>query len=94
MASGNNQSITLNTNNQQCFVNRGTLGGCYATSLGATLHEMGHVFDLVHSDRGIMARGFEDIDLFFTLENPQRNIIQKGNTYLSIFTNKFHKFKL
>ena len=54
------------------------MGGCYATSLGATLHEMGHVFDLVHSDRGIMARGFEDIDLFFTLENPQRNIIQKG----------------
>ena len=70
------------------------MGGCYATSLGATLHEMGHVFDLVHSDRGIMARGFEDIDLFFTLENPQRNIIQKGNTYLSIFTNKFHKFNL
>lgn len=59
------------------LVNRGTLGGCYATSLGAALHELGHVFDLVHSDRGIMARGFEEVDIFFTLGNPQRGL-QRG----------------
>ena len=48
------------------------MGGCYSTSLGAALHELGHVFDLVHSDCGIMARGFNEIDLFFTLnQNPR-----------------------
>lgn len=51
--------------------NRGTLGGCYATSLGAALHEIGHIFDLVHSDCGIMARGFNDLDLFFSFGNSQ-----------------------
>ena len=44
------------------------MGGCYATSLGSALHELGHVFDLVHSNCGIMSRGFEDIDLFFTMQ--------------------------
>ena len=42
------------------------MGGCYSTTLGSALHELGHAFDLVHADSGIMARGFEDIDLFFT----------------------------
>ncbi|KZS10156.1 putative Zinc metalloproteinase [Daphnia magna] len=50
---------------------RGTLSGCYATTLGAALHEIGHIFDLVHTDFGVMARGFEELDLFFTVGNPQ-----------------------
>ena len=45
------------------------MGGCFATSLGSAAHELGHLFDLVHSDYGIMARGFEDIDLFFTVNS-------------------------
>ena len=65
------------------------MGGCFSTSLGAALHELGHLFDLVHSDygnnniinliyevlylcihkSGIMARGFEDVDVFFTVNN-------------------------
>lgn len=39
---------------------------------------MGHVFDLVHSDFGVMARGFEELDLFFTVGNPQPSRQQKG----------------
>ncbi len=60
---------------------RGTLGGCYATTLGAALHEMGHVFDLVHSDFGVMARGFEELDIFFTVGNPQPRHQPKGNSF-------------
>lgn len=36
-----------------------------ATSLGAVIHELGHSLDLVHSDEGIMARGFDDINVYF-----------------------------
>jgi hypothetical protein len=53
------------------------MGGCFATSLGSAAHELGHLFDLVHSDYGIMARGFEDIDLFFTV-NPSPLLHQYG----------------
>ena len=36
-------------------------------TLGSVLHELGHCFDLGHTEEGIMARGFDDLDLFFTL---------------------------
>ena len=45
---------------------RGTVGGCVATTLGAVIHELGHALDLAHSDDGFMARGFDDLDKFFT----------------------------
>uniref|UniRef100_T1J1B6 3-hydroxyacyl-CoA dehydrogenase type-2 n=1 Tax=Strigamia maritima TaxID=126957 RepID=T1J1B6_STRMM len=47
--------------------NRGSYWACYTTSLGATLHELGHTFNLVHNETGIMARGFDDINKFFIL---------------------------
>ena len=57
------------------------MGGCYATSLGSALHELGHVFDLVHTDIGIMARGFEDVDLFFTTQKRdiKKNALNHSN---------------
>ena len=33
--------------------------------MGSLIHELGHVFDLGHSDDGFMARGFDDLDKFF-----------------------------
>ena len=45
------------------------MGGCYSTTLGSALHELGHALNLVHAETGIMARGFEDIDVFFTVKN-------------------------
>lgn len=75
---------------------RGTLGGCYATSLGAALHEIGHIFDLVHSDCGIMARGFNELDLFFTVGNfhskfPKSTV---STSFLIYESNSELKFKL
>jgi len=46
---------------------RGTVGGMFATSLGSVLHELGHCFDLGHAPTGVMARGFDDLDLYLTL---------------------------
>lgn len=57
---------------------RGVLGGCYSTTLGAALHEMGHVFDLVHFEVGIMGRGFEDVDLFFLTGNRGEDASNSG----------------
>ena len=48
---------------------RKTVGGCYATTLGSVIHELGHTFDLGHATNGFMARGFDDVDRFFTLSN-------------------------
>ena len=48
---------------------RKTIGGCYATTLGAVIHELGHTFDLGHATNGFMARGFDDVDRFFTLSS-------------------------
>jgi hypothetical protein len=49
------------------FYNRGTNGGCFATSLGGLIHELGHMLDLGHTENGMMARGCDDIDKFFSL---------------------------
>lgn len=47
---------------------RGTIGGVYATTLGMALHELGHLFDLVHTGTGIMGRGFDNLQLAFVGE--------------------------
>ena len=48
-----------------CFCLR--QGGKKATTLGAMIHELGHTLDLGHTENGIMARGFDDMDRFFTI---------------------------
>lgn len=40
---------------------RGTYWANYATGLGASMHELGHCFDLAHTPKGIMGRGFDDM---------------------------------
>lgn len=49
---------------------RGTLGGCFSTTLGAALHELCHTFELGHTENGIMARGFDHIQNVF-LPTPE-----------------------
>lgn len=66
---------------------RGTLGGCFATTLGSVLHELGHTFDLGHTKDGIMGRGFDNIDRVF-LVGEKRNIACKENNNLSITSGK------
>lgn len=43
----------------------------YATGLGASLHELGHTFDLAHTPTGIMARGFDDLHKVFTVQRSK-----------------------
>uniref|UniRef100_A0A023EZM4 Putative zinc metalloproteinase n=1 Tax=Triatoma infestans TaxID=30076 RepID=A0A023EZM4_TRIIF len=45
---------------------RGTYGGCYSTTLGSVCHEVGHMFNLGHTETGIMSRGFDYTNLVFT----------------------------
>lgn len=64
---------------------RGTYGGCFATTLGSVCHELGHTFDLGHSPDGIMGRGFDNVNLVFTVqpcEDNERNTYN-GNRYVS-----------
>ena len=49
---------------------RGTWGGVYSTTLGSLLHEIGHLFDLDHTDRGIMGRGFDDVVCWVLMREP------------------------
>jgi hypothetical protein len=45
--------------------NRGTFGGCFATTLGSCIHELGHTFDLGHASHGVMSRDFDNVHEFF-----------------------------
>lgn len=49
---------------------RGTYMANYSTTLGATVHELGHAFDLAHTPHGIMCRGHDDMNFFFSVVKP------------------------
>jgi hypothetical protein len=53
---------------------RSRIWGLAATTIGATLHEMGHTFGLPHSPDSfsIMSRGFDAFNRVFTLREPPR----------------------
>lgn len=55
------------------FFSRGTYGSCFSTTLGSVCHELGHTFDLGHSKKGIMGRGFDNINLVFTICNQSKD---------------------
>nr|XP_018918228.1 PREDICTED: putative zinc metalloproteinase YIL108W [Bemisia tabaci] len=74
---------------------RGTYGGCFSTTLGAVCHELGHTFDLGHTKHGLMGRGFDHIDLVFTMKCTKstercsknvRNINKIGSTHHAVVT--------
>jgi hypothetical protein len=52
----------------------------YATGLGASLHELGHTFDLGHTPTGIMARGFDDLHRVFTVQPATQGKPVNGQT--------------
>lgn len=53
-------------------VGRSTFWGLLSTTLGATLHELGHTFDLPHTTEpmDIMTRGFDHLNRAFSLIEP------------------------
>ena len=74
---------------------RKTIGGSYATTLGAVIHELGHTFDLGHASNGFMARGFDDVDRFFTLSNDRanyRNAAKKSSSLMCCMSSALVRF--
>ncbi|XP_065345154.1 uncharacterized protein LOC135942776 [Cloeon dipterum] len=65
---------------------RGTYGGCYSTTLGAVLHELCHTFDLGHTKKGIMGRGFDRMDLIFSPDETQDTAITPPAHHVVDFT--------
>ena len=54
---------------------RRTYGGCFATTLGALCHEIGHIFDLGHTQTGIMGTDFDLVNRFFLVDSPPNEIL-------------------
>lgn len=46
-----------------------------ATGMGASLHELGHTFDLPDTSIGIMERGFDNFNRLFLLREPDFNSV-------------------
>ncbi len=59
---------------------RGTVWGLASTTMGATLHEMGHSFGLPHckDPLGIMTRGFDRFNRVFTFVDPPSRVGMRG----------------
>lgn len=57
---------------------RNRMWGLAATTIGATLHELGHALGLPHSPvrTDVMSRGFDQINRMFILTEPNRNADQ------------------
>ena len=62
---------------------RGTYWGVASTTIGATLHEMGHTFGLPHCKErfGIMTRGFDHFNRVFTFTDPVSGHNRKPRTF-------------
>ncbi|KAF5307947.1 hypothetical protein FQR65_LT06514 [Abscondita terminalis] len=71
---------------------RGTLGGCFATTLGAALHELCHTFNLGHSETGIMGCDFGNTQNIFLPNSKYRfsrfnywnNLLKHGEDYMNL----------
>lgn len=61
------------------MLNREFYWANYATGLGASLHELGHTFDLAHTPSGIMARGFDDLHKVFTVQRSKEVLESRDN---------------
>ena len=80
------------TDEIKCFntFHRGSYWANYSTTLGAAIHELGHCFDLAHTPHGIMARGHDDMNHFFTVVSGEQ-----GRKYCRIlFSLKLHERKM
>lgn len=81
---------------------RKTYGGCFATSLGSLVHEIGHTFDLAHTETGLMGNDIDYTHRFFLSENfteilPKRIVrscqLQSKTSEKNLISQRFTKIK-
>ncbi|KAG5672108.1 hypothetical protein PVAND_002263 [Polypedilum vanderplanki] len=79
---------------------RKTYGGNFSTTLGSLVHEIGHLFDLGHTENGLMGNDIDHVHRFFLCQNfteimPKRNVSNCQQLIKSKekneYTNKFTK---
>lgn len=56
---------------------RFTHGGCYSTNLGSTLHELGHTFDLGHTNDGLMGKDVDFVRKVFSSKIQTENLPER-----------------
>ena len=72
---------------------RNTYWACYSTTLGGLLHEFSHILDIGHNLTGIMARGFDDLNQFFTINFSHCScFLQHENVRPILFIRSFKKY--
>ncbi len=69
MAFANTQAIDLNFFPDDSGGRMSYWANC-ATGMGASLHELGHTFDLPHTPTGIMSRGFDNFNRWLMMREP------------------------
>lgn len=63
---------------------RGTFGGCFSTALGTICHEIGHIFDLGHTDDGIMGSDIDYVHRVFVNERYPWNLPKRSCYSMSL----------
>ncbi|XP_037026861.1 uncharacterized protein LOC119067813 [Bradysia coprophila] len=66
---------------------RKTFGGCFATTLGSVCHEIGHIFDLGHTQSGIMGNGFDFVNRVFTVTNQTQELPKRVTSKVELNVN-------
>ncbi|KAH8308479.1 hypothetical protein KR044_005445 [Drosophila immigrans] len=56
---------------------RRSYGGVYASTLGAVCHELGHCFDLGHTQEGVMGHGFDYLNRVLTVDQLTEHLPQR-----------------
>lgn len=65
---------------------RGTFGGCFSTALGTICHEIGHIFDLGHTNDGIMGSDIDYVHRVFICERFPWNLPKRSCYSMSLVT--------
>lgn len=79
---------------------RHTIGGVYASTLGALIHEIAHIFNCGHTEEGIMGRGFDYVNRLLNIsciteDLPGRIVnvkLNQGETANNYHNNRLTKF--
>ncbi|XP_065556590.1 uncharacterized protein LOC136024931 isoform X2 [Artemia franciscana] len=85
------KTIVDRTKYQDGSCMRGTWGSCYSSTMGAILHEILHLFDVVHYKEGIMGQGFMDMDKFL-LQHFLKGTAQLQRSKIELFPDKTSQF--